>query len=134
MNKQIAALATDEKNMVMWDIDALLLDYKDHSYITVDTEMLVPQEWLTIDTEYALTTNVNMPIILFELPDNQLYIADGNHRLYRAMVENVPKMNVIVIPQDKHLSYLFRSTSEIYYRVIAGLKDEGIFINNFNSN
>ena len=134
MNKQIAALATDEKNMVMWDIDALLLDYKDHSYITVDTEMLVPQEWLTIDTEYALTTNVNIPIILFELPDNQLYIADGNHRLYRAMVENVPKMNVIVIPQDKHLSYLFRSTSEIYYRVIAGLKDEGIFINNFNSN
>ena len=134
MNKQIAALATDEKNMVMWDIDALLLDYKDHSYITVDTEMLVPQEWLTIDTEYALTTNVNVPIILFELPDNQLYIADGNHRLYRAMVENVPKMNVIVIPQDKHLSYLFRSTSEIYYRVIAGLKDEGIFINNFNSN
>ena len=134
MNKQIAALATDEKNMVMWDIDALLLDYKDHSYITVDTEMLVPQEWLTIDTEYALTTNVNIPIILFELPDNQLYIADGNHRLYRAMVENVPKMNVIVISQDKHLSYLYRSTNEIYYRVIAGLKDEGIFINNFTIN
>ena len=134
MNKQIAALATDEKNMVMWDIDALLLDYKDHSYITVDTEMLVPQEWLTIDTEYALKTNVNIPIILFELPDNQLYIADGNHRLYRAMVENVPKMNVIVISQDKHLSYLYRSTNEIYYRVIAGLKDEGIFINNFTSN
>ena len=134
MNKQIAALATDEKNMVMWDIDALLLDYKDHSYITVDTEMLVPQEWLTIDTEYALTTNVNIPVILFELPDNQLYIADGNHRLYRAMVENVPKMNVIIIPQDKHLSYLFRCTEETYYRVVEGLKDEGVFINNFNSN
>ena len=134
MNKQIAALATDEKNMVMWDIDALLLDYKEHSYVTVDTEILVPQNWLTIDTKYALTTNVNMPIILFELPDNQLYIADGNHRLYRAVTEDVPKMNVIVIPQDKHLSYLFRSTDEIYYRVVEGLKDEGIFINNFISN
>ena len=134
MNKQIAALATDEKNMVMWDIDALLLDYKEHSYVTVDTEILVPQNWLTIDTKYALTTNVNIPIILFELPDNQLYIADGNHRLYRAVTEDVPKMNVIVIPQDKHLSYLFRSTDEIYYRVVEGLKDEGIFINNFISN
>lgn len=134
MNKQIAALATDEKNMVMWDIDALLLDYKEHLYVTVDTEILVPQNWLTIDTKYALTTNVNIPIILFELPDNQLYIADGNHRLYRAVTEDVPKMNVIVIPQDKHLSYLFRSTDEIYYRVVEGLKDEGIFINNFISN
>ncbi len=134
MNKQIAALATDEKTMVMWDIDALLLDYKDHSYLTVDTEILVPQNWLTIDTKYALTTNVNIPIILFELPDNQLYIADGNHRLYRAVIEDVPKMNVIVIPQDKHLSYLFRSTDENYYRVVEGLKGEGIFISNMICN
>ena len=134
MNKQIAALAMDEKNKVMWDMDALLLDYKEHSYVTVDTKILVPQNWLTIDTKYALTTNVNIPIILFELPDNQLYIADGNHRLYRAVTEDVPKMNVIVIPQDKHLSYLFRSTEEIYYRVVEGLKDEGIFINNFINN
>lgn len=134
MYKQIAALATDEKNMVMWDMDALLLDYKEHSYVTVDTKILVPQNWLTIDTKYALRTNVNIPIILFELPDNQLYIADGNHRLYRAVTEDVPKMNVIVIPQDKHLSYLFRSTEEIYYRVVEGLKDEGIFINNFINN
>ena len=134
MNKQIAALATDEKTMVMWDIDALLLDYKDHSYLTVDTEILVPQNWLTIDTKYALTTNVNIPIILFELPDNQLYIADGNHRLYRAVIEDVPKMNVIVIPQDKHLSYLFRSTDEKYYRVVEGLKGEGIFISNMICN
>ena len=134
MYKQIAALATDEKNMVMWDMDALLLDYKEHSYVTVDTKILVPQNWLTIDTKYALRTNVNIPIILFELPDNQLYIADGNHRLYRAVTEDVSKMNVIVIPQDKHLSYLFRSTEEIYYRVVEGLKNEGIFINNFINN
>jgi len=132
MNKQIAVLATDEQNMVMWDIDKLLLDYRNHPYVTVDTEMLVPKNWLTIDMEYALTTNVNTPIILFELPNNQLYIADGNHRLYRAVTEDVQKMNVIVIPEDKHLSYLFRGTDEIYYRVVEGLKDEGVFIDNFS--
>ena len=107
------------------------MDYRNHPYVTVDTEILVPQNWLTIDMEYALTTNVNIPIILFELPNNQLYIADGNHRLYRAVTEDVQKMNVIVIPEDKHLSYLFRSTDEIYYRVVEGLKDEGVFIDNF---
>jgi len=134
MNKQIAALATDDENIVMWDIDTLLLDYQGHPYISVETEVLTPKEWLTIDAQYALTTNVNTPIILFELPNNQLYIADGNHRLYKAVSEGVPKMNVIVIPQDKHLSYLFKSTDEIYYRVVEGLKDEGIFINNFICN
>lgn len=134
MKKQIAALATDEENMVMWDIDALLSDYKDHPCITVDTQKLIPQNWLTIDIQYALTTKLNTPIILFELPNNQLYIADGNHRLYKAATEGVPKINVIVVPQDKHLSYLFRSTDKIYHRVVEGLKDEGIFINNFIRN
>ena len=131
MKKQIAALGTDEKNIVMWDIDALLLDYKDHPYITVDTDKLIPQNWLTIDTEYAFTTNVNIPIILFELPNNHLYIADGNHRLYRAATERIPKMNVIVVPQDKHLPYLFRSSSDMYFRVVHGLEDTGVFIRNF---
>ena len=134
MNKQIAALAIDEENIVMWDMDAVLLDYQGHPYISVDTEALTPREWLAINVQYALTTNVNKPIILFELPNNQLYIADGNHRLYRAVSEGVLKMNVIFISQDKHLSYLFKSTDEIYYRVVEGLKDEGVFINNFICN
>ena len=131
MNKQIAALATDEENIVMWDIDTLLSDFNDHAYVSIDTELLAPQNWLTIDTEYALTTDVNIPIVLFELPDNQLYIADGNHRLYKAVSESVPKMKVIIIPEEKHLSYLYKSTVESYYHVILGLKDEGIFINKF---
>ena len=131
MNKQIAALATDEKNIVMWDMDAVLSDYREHPCISVDTKWLIPQEWLTIDIQYALTTNANTPIILFELPNNQLYIADGNHRLYRAATENIPKMNVIVVPQEKHLSYLFRCSVEDYRRVVHSLKDEGVFISNF---
>ena len=130
MNKQVAALATDEQNIVMWDIDELLSNYKAAPYITVDTEKLIPQNWLTLDKEYAMTTNVDIPLLLFELPDGKMYIADGNHRLYRAAAENVPKMKVIIVPQNEHLSYLFRSSVEIYYRVIEGLKDEGVFIAN----
>ena len=117
----------------MWDIDKLLSDYAEHSYITVDTKLLVPEEFLTIDKKYALTTNANLPIILFELPDNKLYIADGNHRLYRAITEGIPKMKVIIIPEGRHLSYLFKSTDETYRRVVEGLKGEGIFIDNFTS-
>ena len=131
MQKQIAALAADESTMVMWDIDELLLKCKDRPFVTVDTAVLAPREWLTIDTDYAGTTDVSLPIILFELPDQQLYIADGNHRLYRAVNEAIPQMNVIVIPEEKHLAYLFKSTEETYRRVVEGLKDEGIFIDNF---
>ena len=134
MNQQIAALATDEEHIVMWDIDAILSDYKDHAYIEVDTELLIPKTWLTIDEQYALTTNIKTPLILFELPDEKLYIADGNHRLFRAASEHVQKMKVFIIPQERHLSYLYRCSTEDYYNVVGALMNEGIFINNFSHN
>ena len=128
MHNQIAALATDTGHIVMWDVDALLADCRSQPCRPVDTGRLIPRCWLTIDKVYAMTTDITAPILLFELPFDMLYIADGNHRLYRAAVEKAPQMNVIVIPQDVHLNYLFRSSPEVYRQVVEGLKDEGIFI------
>lgn len=128
MKKQIAALATDEKHIVMWDIDALLSELSDAPFVCIPTLKLVPAEWLTINEEYAKTTDVSKPIVLFELPANKAYIADGNHRLYRAAAENVPEMKVVFVPERIHLHYLFRCTAKDYYEVINGLLSEGIFI------
>jgi hypothetical protein len=131
MKKQIVALASDEDHIVMWDMDALLSDHQDRPYQTVDTKILTPQDWLTIDPKYAMTTNVQAPIILFELPNKQLFIADGNHRLYRAVTENIPQMHVILLPQEIHLRYLFRSSVDSYFYVIDKLQNQGIFIPGF---
>ena len=131
MNKQLVARATDEAHIVMWDIDALLADHRDCPRLRVNTQPLIPQNWLQIDEAYAMTTDVAKPLILFELPKNQLFLADGNHRLYRAAAEHIPQMDVIILPQDVHLSYLYQSTREIYRQVIAGLEAEGIFIPSF---
>lgn len=131
MGKQVAALATDEKNIVMWDIDSLLADYKEQAYIAVDTDRLIPRNWLSIDREYALMTDITKPIILFEIMNGDMFIADGNHRLYRAATEHVRTMNVIIVPQEIHLSYLYQCSADIYFKVIEGLQNEGIFINNF---
>ena len=128
MEKQIAALATDEQHMVMWDIDLLLADLAAAPSVPVATSKLIPQNWLTIDREYAGTTDCSKPIILFELPENKAYIADGNHRLYRAATEDVPKMNVVFVPEQTHLKYLFRSSLDDYLEVVHGLMTEHIFI------
>lgn len=97
----------------------------------MDTALLTPKEWLTIDAEYALTTDVTLPIILFEAPKEKLFIADGNHRLYKAVKEGIKRMNVIIISQEKHLGYLYESTKAVYDTVMEGLQSEGIFIDKF---
>ena len=131
MGKQVIALATDDKNVVMWDMDSLLADCKGQPYTTVNTDILIPKNWLNIDKEYALITDVTRPLVLFEIPNECLFIADGNHRLYRAITEHVKKMNVVIIPEKVHLSYLYECSVDDYYKVVEGLQDEGIFINNF---
>lgn len=128
MEIQIAALAADEEHTVMWDIDALIASVSQTAPLTIPTSKLIPQQWLTIDKEYAKTTDVTKPIILFELPGNKAYIADGNHRLYHAAEANIPQMNVILVPEDVHLQYLFRSTRQDYQETIRRLLSEGIFI------
>ena len=128
MKKQVAALATDEEHIVMWDIDSLLSDLSKAPSVCISTSKLTPGEWLSIDREYAKTTDVSKPIVLFELPENKAYIADGNHRLYRAATENIPEMKVVFVPEEIHLKYLYRCTSKDYYEVISGLLSENIFI------
>ena len=128
MEKQIAALAIDEQHIVMWDVDSLLDDITSVPGVPVATSRLVPREWLTIDKAYASTVDVSKPILLFELPENKAYIADGNHRLYRAATEGIPEMKVVFVPEKTHLKYLFRSSAEDYETVIKGLLSEHIFI------
>lgn len=128
MEMQVAALAADEEYIVMWDIDAIISDVFSRAYITIPTSKLIPQQWLTVDKEYAMTTDVTKPLILFELPGNKAYIADGNHRLYHAAQENIPTMKVIAVPEETHLQYLFRSTRQDYQETIRRLLPEGIFI------
>ena len=128
MEKQIAALATDEQHIVMWDIDSILEDLCLTPSVSVSTTKLIPQKWLTINKAYAKTTDPSKPIVLFELPENKAYIADGNHRLYRAVIEGIPEINVVFVPEIIHLKYLFRCSVADYHDVIRGLMTEHIFI------
>ena len=131
MKRQIVALASDEEHVVMWDVDALLADCRAHQPLTVETERLIPGEWLTIDRAYAMTTDVTRPILAFVIPHGRLFIADGNHRLYRAAAEHVSFMNVLVLPEETHLRYLYLSTEETYRQVTDALAEENIFISDF---
>ena len=96
--------------------------------VSVSTTKLIPQKWLTINKAYAKTTDPSKPIVLFELPENKAYIADGNHRLYRAVIEGIPEINVVFVPEIIHLKYLFRCSVADYHDVIRGLMTEHIFI------
>lgn len=130
MEMQVAVLAADEDHAVMWDIGSLASNLSSAPYVSISTSKLVPKQWPTIDKEYAKTTDVEKPVIMFELPENKAYIADGNHRLYRAAAENIPNMNVIFAPETTHLQYLHNCTDQDYRETIHRLSAEGIFIDN----
>ena len=131
MKRQIVALAAEETRVVMWDMDAVLEDYREAEWIPVETRRLVPREWLTIDREYAMGTDPERPVVVFEIMDGLAFLADGNHRVYRAAAEGIPEMWAIVLTEREHLKYLYRSTEADYRSVLPELEAEGIFIPRF---
>lgn len=131
MKRQIVALAAEETRVVMWDIDAVLADYGNAPWISVETRRLVPREWLSLDREYAMGTDPERPVLVFEIMDGLAFLADGNHRVYRAAAEGIPSMRAVVLTEREHLKYLYRSTEADYRCVLPELEDEGIFIPRF---
>lgn len=131
MKRQIVALAAEETRMVMWDIDAVLADYQNTSWFSVATWQLVPREWLSIDREYAMGTDPERAVLVFEIMDGLAFLADGNHRVYKAAAAGIPEMRAIVLTEREHLKYLYRSTEADYRSVLPELESEGIFIPRF---
>lgn len=67
-------------------VDLLIGDYKEKQAELINVnEVFKPEN--TVDTEYAMTTDISSPIIIVRLDDGTHEILDGNHRLYRAAHE-----------------------------------------------
>lgn len=131
MKSQMLALASDEDNVMVWDIDRLVreLDSEIQPQM-VATERLRPGEWLQIDRDYAMKTDVTRPILVFELLDNRAFTADGNYRLYKAVSTGVQSMHVIFVPYDVHTAYILNYDREKAENILEALDSEGIFVLN----
>lgn len=62
------------------------------------TDVLLAYE--NLDIAYALSTDLSRPV-LFVTYRGKRYLADGWHRMYRALTQNVPRLSAYVLTEQE---------------------------------
>ena len=67
---------------------------------------------------YALKTNTSIPGIIVQLSVDYHILIDGNHRLYKAKVNNIPIFQCYYLRKDEHIKYIVNHDPKIYSNVV----------------
>lgn len=71
---------------VHYDVDSLITDYNGKQANLVNVNEIYKPDG-KVDSEYAMKTDNNNPIIIVRFDDGIYEVLDGNHRLFRAVRE-----------------------------------------------
>lgn len=78
-----------------------------YSFVEVKVADLKGQNILiSVDSEYAMKTALNKPLILIEFQENKYLLADGHHRLFKAKKTGVESIKAYFVPFKEHILYL----------------------------
>ncbi|HAN22012.1 MAG: hypothetical protein A2Y15_01170 [Clostridiales bacterium GWF2_36_10] len=132
MEEQRFKLASDNGE-VTWDISALIKDifYKklfETDKVIFSVPHLCNHTWFGINEVHAETTDTNNPIIVIEINDKYILIADGNHRIFKASKMGLKNIEGFLIPRADQQKYIIDFDLHTYDTVMSELICEGIFI------
>ena len=66
------------------------------------------------DTDYAMNTDITVPIIIAVVEDNKKILLDGNHRLYKAKMLKIEQLPCYVLPLEFHKKFIEDYDEELY--------------------
>lgn len=100
-------LCTFERNgkTMHCNVDLLIDDYKEQQAELIDIGKILKQT-NTVNEEYAMKTDVNIPIIIVCFDDGTYEILDGNHRLFRAAHEGKTQILAHILNELELNKYL----------------------------
>ena len=79
--------------LISWNIGKILkeLDKKNISVTYYDVDYLASKIHGSVDTDYAMNTDITRPCIITLSDDGMEKLIDGSHRLYKAITLKIEK-------------------------------------------
>lgn len=90
---------------IQCDVNLLIVDYKGKQAKLVNVnEIYKPDD--KVDSEYAMKTDINNPIIIVRFDDGTYEVLDGNHRLFKAVCEGQTQIMVHILNESQLNKYI----------------------------
>lgn len=90
---------------VLCNVDWLIQDYKEQQAELVNVNEIFKWD-NTINPEYAMKTDINIPIIIVRFDDGTYEILDGNHRVFRAAYEGKSQIMAHILSEIELKHYV----------------------------
>ena len=115
----------NDNGMLIWDVASMLKaieeNPRDFELRFVDTDYIMQDnKEAAVNENYAMGTDLNKPCVLAEVKDGHYLLIDGNHRLRKALRENVSCVICYCLKEEQHRKYIEHYRPMEYDRIMAG--------------
>jgi hypothetical protein len=118
---QTLTMSSNGQALITWNITKILeaLDSTSMPIKYYDVEYLTSKFYDSVDTEYAMNTDITIPLIIASVEENKEKLLDGNHRLYKAKMLEIEKLPCYVLPLEFHKRFIENYNEELYNKGIS---------------
>ena len=111
--------AGNEYGTILWDVALILQHCMDYPVVTLPTESLARKYPFRGDKNYAKMTDTSIPGILVQLKEGTDLLIDGNHRLYKCVLDKLPLFQCYYLRKDEHIQFIVNYDAQIYDNVVS---------------
>jgi len=118
---QYLDMTSNGQRLIRWNITEILEEL-DKGHIPIkyyDVEYLTSKYYDSVDTDYAMNTDITIPLIIASVEENKEKLLDGNHRLYKAKMLKIEKLPCYVLPLEFHKRFIEDYNEELYNEGIS---------------
>lgn len=103
---------------LLWNIEKIKKNITKYPLKEYRVQELYSENTLHVDKEYAMRTDLSIPLIVVELWKGKEKLIDGNHRLYKAMKLGEQCILAYFLTKESHLQYIENYDENLYERIV----------------
>jgi hypothetical protein len=118
---QTLTMSSNGQALITWNITKILeeLEKAPMPVKHYDVDYLVSKFYDSVDTDYAMNTDITIPLIIAIVDENKEKLIDGNHRLYKAKTLKIEKLACYILPIEFQKRFIENYNEELYNKGIA---------------
>ena len=108
----------NEHGYIMWDISLMLQNKDSFPLCSFSVDKLISENPFYGDKIYAMSTDIQEPLIVVQLDIGLDKLIDGNHRLYKMRKMGLTNLQVYYLSFEQHSRYIIDFDEKTYWDVV----------------
>jgi len=103
---------------IMWDIEKIKKDISQYVIKEYNAFELFKENPFYGNEQYAMDTDISVPLIVVELKKGKEKLIDGNHRLFKANKLGYKTISAHYLSENEHKKYIVEYDEKLYKKIV----------------